>query len=507
MKSSWSRTVTRFFASAVFFRIVLGVFLFEALWVTFSARYPMVFDEDFHFGIIKIYAHHWLPFLPDNVAPSGVYGAVSRDPSYLFHYLMSFPYRIISAVTGSLFWQIVFLRLIDVALFAGALVLFRKFMLKLGVSRAFTHVAMLLFVLIPVTPLVAGQVNYDNLLLLLTAWLCVLTADAILAIRNHKFPLKTLILLLIVCLGGSLTKYAFLPLVLAAALVLLAQLLVTFWGKFLKELWPEVKRGFNVISSKAKTVLAIVLIIFCGLFAQRYGVNLVRYHAPVPDCAQVLSVNQCKNYGPWGRDYGYKQGKSSTFHPKPVSYASSWIQGMWRRMFFVINGPFGPAWYANVPPLPLPSDAATAIAIVSLALVVFYFRRIFQGGWLVIFAVSLVVIYTGALFYDLYKAYAQTGVVVAVNGRYLLEILLPAAAVAGLAWSRLLRRLPRVKTVVAIAAIVMFLQGGIFEFIVQSNADWNWQNSFTTSVNNGARRVLKPLAIGNAADNAARAPQ
>src|SRR5689334_19618168 len=80
-------------------RVILGFFIFEALWVALSAVYPMAFDEDFHLGVIKIYAHQWLPFLSDNAVNTGQFGALSRDPSYLYHWLMSFPFRLVALFT------------------------------------------------------------------------------------------------------------------------------------------------------------------------------------------------------------------------------------------------------------------------------------------------------------------------------------------------------------------------------------------------------------------------
>src|SRR5579872_6980280 len=82
-------------------------FICEALWIAFSGHYPMAFDEDFHFGVIKIYAHHISPFLSHQPANADEFGAIFRDPSYLYHYLMSFPYRLITLFTKDQTIQII----------------------------------------------------------------------------------------------------------------------------------------------------------------------------------------------------------------------------------------------------------------------------------------------------------------------------------------------------------------------------------------------------------------
>lgn len=495
MVNRFARKIKTFLASTVFFRLVLLVFIFEALWIVFSAIYPMAFDEDFHFGIIRIYSHHVLPFLPNNVAPSGTYGAVARDPSYLYHYLMSFPYRLVAVFTSNEAAQIIFLRLINVALFGGALVLFRRLLLRGGLSRAFAHVALLLFVLIPIVPLVAAQINYDNLLILLVAWLCLLACDAIKAVQKRTFPLKTLAIILVVCVAASLVKYAFLPIFAAIVLVLTAQTVWTFRGNFRRTLWPAVQQGYRAMSRSSKIGLIVAFLVFSGLFMQRYGVNAVVYHNPIPACDQVLTVQQCRSYGPYGRDYLYAQSKGD-FQPNRRYYAKKWLKGMWLRIFFVINGNVASAPNDNIEPLPLPKITAAVITIAGLALVIFYGRTLFHGNWLNVLLLAIILLYCAALYYQTYKDYTHAGQVVAVNGRYLLMVMVPAMVLAGRALELALRKLPALKVVVSIVAIVLFLQGGIFEFIVQSDHNWYWPNTAVYTINDAAQDILEPLAIG-----------
>lgn len=488
--------VRTFLASRAFFRLVLAIFVFEALWVALSALYPMAFDEDFHLGIIRIYAHHWLPFLPDNVEPSGVYGAVSHEPSFLYHYLMSFPYRLISLFTNDQTIQVILLRLINIALFGGALVLFRKLLLKTGLSGAFSNLALLLFVLIPIVPLVAGQINYDNLEILLTAWLLLSAVGVSQALRKRRVPLTELGTFIVVGMAGCVVKYAFLPIFAAAVLVLAVQAAWTFrrsWGA----LHQSLLTSYRAMSTASKAVLVILFVIFGIFWGQRYGLNLVRYHKAIPDCATVLSIEQCKNYGPWGRDYSYTQGKNPNFRPNPISFTHSWFKGMWRRTFFVINGNVANGRYQNVAPLPLPKYTGAAVFFLGIVATIVCVRRVFAGRWDLFLLLAVILLYCGALFNQNYHAYARTGVVVAVNGRYLLLVMMAGAAIAGRALSFRLRGLPKVKLIVAGVAVLLMLEGGVFEFIVQSNNLWYWPNQTVQNVNNTARNILQPLAVGN----------
>ncbi|MGZ6005513.1 MAG: hypothetical protein ACXWLH_05205, partial [Candidatus Saccharimonadales bacterium] len=106
----------RFLGSNVFSWIVIGLFAAQATWIAFSALFPMPFDEYYHFGIIKIYAHQLNPIITTQPQEANIYGDITRMSSYLFHYLMSFPYRLIAEFASSVTIQVIFLRLINVAM-------------------------------------------------------------------------------------------------------------------------------------------------------------------------------------------------------------------------------------------------------------------------------------------------------------------------------------------------------------------------------------------------------
>src|ERR1700689_5557788 len=109
-----------------FFWIILVVFILSAAWIALSAVYPQAFDENFHFGLIQTYSHYWLPFLSSQPPHANAYGAVARDPSYLYHYLMSFPYRLIALFIHGQTGQVIALRFINIGFFSAGLILFRR---------------------------------------------------------------------------------------------------------------------------------------------------------------------------------------------------------------------------------------------------------------------------------------------------------------------------------------------------------------------------------------------
>src|ERR1044071_4545924 len=115
--------LTRTMGSRRFFWVVLGFFVFESLWIGLSAVYPMAFDEEFHLGVIRIYSQQWSPFLASQPENANQFGALVTDPSYLYHYLMSFPYRLIAVITDNLMVQVILLRLFNVGMMTCSVVL------------------------------------------------------------------------------------------------------------------------------------------------------------------------------------------------------------------------------------------------------------------------------------------------------------------------------------------------------------------------------------------------
>lgn len=489
-----TQKLTYFFGSQLFWRIILAFFLFEALWLVFSAAYPMAFDEDFHMGVIRIYADGWSPFLTEHPAGADQFGAVVRDPSFLFHYLMSFPYRVLRWFTGSEATQVIALRLLNVAMFVAGLVLFRKLMLRAGASKALAHVALALFILVPIVPQLAAHVNYDNLLMLLLPLWCLTVFSLLDSLAARRVNVPALLSFIALSLGMSVVKYAALPFLVAAMLVLVPVAYRHFRGHG-KQFWSSLRRGLAAMATPSKVSLLVVCAVLGLLFVQRYGVNMVRYKTPVPDCGQVLRADQCMAYGPWGRDYNLEQNRPDDFVANPITYMGEWFNGMWFRMFFAVNGAHD--GFTTRQPLPVPAITAIVIGVTGLGMLLFTARRAFVGRPYLVFFLLMIVIYAAMLWTQEYGMYKDTGEPVAINGRYLLPVLPFLAVILGRAMSLLLTtRQQTVKVALASAAIVLFLHGGgVFTFILRSDSAWYWHNAAVNNVNRGAQKVLAPITI------------
>jgi hypothetical protein len=482
------RRITAFLGSKRFFGAIVALLIVQAAWLALSGRYPMAFDEDFHLGIIRLYAHHISPFWSGQPAGANAFGAVARDPSYLYQYLMSFPYRLVSVFTSSQTAQVLVLRFINIGLFAAALPLYRRLLLKTGASRAIVHLCLAIFVLIPVVPLLAAQINYDNLLLPMTALSLLLTVNFTQGLRRtRRLNLKNLLWLAIVVTLTCLVKYAFL----AILLVIGAYLVIQLWRAY-----PDIK----VLrpGPAASWLLIILLVLSLGLFTQRYAVNIARYHKPVPECDKVLSVKQCRAYPPWNRDYVLTQTKGDARGTdSPLTFTADWFYGMWLRTFFAVDGPASN--FATRGPLILPGIGAIVFASAALLATVVTMKRLLRRYdasviWLFI---SVTAVYVGALWLNGYQSFLQTGQAEAINGRYLLPVLPLLLVILALGVNTLLGHRQALKIAFASASLLCLLWGGgALTYILRSDNSWYWHNQTVYDANHAVRNTLGPITPG-----------
>lgn len=490
---SFSRRIWSILNSQTFFGVILGLFIFQAAWIALTSRYPMAFDEDFHLGVIRLYAHHIGPFWANQPESADKFGAIARDPSYLYHYLMSFPYRLISLFTNDQTIQVLILRALNIGLFVSGLILFRRLFLRTGISRAVINVTLLVFVLLPVVPLLGAQINYDNLVLPLTVVSLLLVARFNTALTKEKqLDLQSLLLLVVVCLLTSLVKYAFLPIFLG----IVGFIIVRIWQI---RRTPKGNEQLNLrvawwrLSRFSRLGLMAALILSSVLFVERYGINVVRYHTPIPDCSKVLSVEKCREYGPWIRDYNYKINKVSG--PKgPLTFTREWFYGMWLRLFFALGGPN--TNYESKGPLLVPGVGAIVIGGLSVVAFIVTAKRLWKRYNAALLTLFLVVtaIYIGILWLDEYQAFLHTGQPVAINGRYLLPVFPLVMLVAAAAVAELFKKRPTLKAAAALTIVIcMAWGGGTLTYILRSDDTWYWDTDIAKRTNHAVKSTVGPI--------------
>jgi len=481
--------------SPKFFPIVVGLLVFQAAWIALSARYPLAFDENFHFGIIKLFSQQWGPFFSSTPVDSGAYGALTRDPSYLYHYLMSFPYRLVALVVHNETWQIILLRLINIGFFAAGLVAFRRLLSQLAIPKKLIHFSLLMLILVPAVPFLAAHINYDNLLFLLIPVTLSLTLRCARALRAEKpLPVATFALLVISLLLASLVKYVFLPV--AAAIVIY---LVVTWLRQpgWKRVFPSLVRSFGALRLWLQLGIIAGLLVSSGLFIERYGTNIVQYHDIAPECSKVETIEHCSEYGPWLRNHTLAAAQQLSSEPVDtniVSFSGLWVLGLLYRLYFAINYD-----YSTEPPLILPFALAIVMTLVGLLLVGRWGVSIVRRHHELLLPLGAIVLYSATLFYKNYTDYLAYGERVAINGRYFIPFLPIIFVIVGLAAYQLIRRFKHHTIITATLGSLLLLialqGGGLLTFIVLSDAGWYWPNDAVIAVNQVAHNLISPLIL------------
>ncbi len=474
------------------FRSIVGLFAFSAGWIAVSSQYPMAYDEDFHLSVIKLYAHHLSPFFSSAPAGTEKLGVFFRDPSYLYHYIMSFPWRLITLATNNFMVQVITMRLLNVILFASSLFIFRALLGKTKHSCAAINFVILLFVLTPIVSQLAAQINYDNLFIPLVGLSMLLTVQIAEKLRDQKkLDLTRLFALISLGFLTSLVKYAFLPIFAAIGLYLLMSLVLR-WRR--DQLTPVnlFIQSAKQVSVRKLILLGAILLATGGLFVRSYAPNLIQYHAIAPPCEKVLSVDSCMANGPWKRNYDIaRAGLTPTYNR--VQFTAYWFQHMAYNLMFALNGPN--SGYVVGSPIILPQVALVLLLVSGLLGLGLNIKRLLSNPVLLLFGL-IIGIYLYSLWTLNYSAYHQLGIPVAVQGRYLVPILVPFYLLLVVSITHMFHKHVWVQRVAASLAIgLMFTGGGAITYIARSDDSWYWSNKTIVTINSGARNVLSPIIL------------
>jgi hypothetical protein len=470
--------VKNFLASDYFFLASLVLFVIACGWVALASLYPMAFDEEFHYGLIQIYATSWLPYGIEHTADMAQFGPATADASYLFHYLMSFPYRVLNGIGLPDVAIVIILRLLNLGFVVAGVVLFKRALLRAGASVIITHVGLFMFLLIPTLTMLAAQINYDNLLFLVIAW-CVLLVVTMTngMLRDGKVLLRESVLLAVAVLIGMSIKYAFLPV--AAALFIWLVMVFTFSMSKrrvgMSAIMHDIRKQFFTISTRTRVALA-GLAVLSLFFASHYVVNALTYGSPIPSCEQVFTEQECTAYGPWNRNRNYVADRSPNFVPLsyPEYMVTEWAPGMTGRLTFALAGKTN--GFQTKEPLPVVIIGFIILTIISsVCLVIQMVRR--RVTWLTWLTLLMFFVYIAVLSFQLYGDYVETAKPVAINGRYLIPLLPLVSVVLIQAIRGVLARVPSTYLAAASAALLLlFIIGGAGAgtYIVQSEQHWFW---------------------------------
>ncbi len=487
---SWLKSLANFLSSDWFFRLIIAVFILQAVWIALSSIYPGAFDEETHLSIINFFAHHPNPFFTHQPASLNQYGAVVYDSSYLYRYLMAFPWLLIIFAVKSFTIQVIIMRLINVGLFTWGIILFRKLLRRITDNIKLIHVSLLLIILTPIVPQLAAQINYDNLFIPFLVLEFILSIDILKQLKLGKVNLKKSLLFLAFGFLTCLVKYTFLPIFTVMILFLVVQFLrpkSRALGYF-----EQAKSELANWTIGLKILLIGLLIVSFGLFFERYGLNIIRYRTPTPSCVDVIGAKSCQGYSIYQRNIYNIQNKPLSFNKSPLYFTAVWIKHMQYNLMMTINGPA--SGYSIGLPLLVPYIASIVLATSGLGLILAYRRRIFNSTSRRLILLSML-LYLLSLWIVNYTEYLHTGRRVAVQGRYLVPFLPFIYLIFLLGLEVWLKTKPQLKTgLISLLVLAFLMGGGVVAFIVHSDDAWYWQgNQSAINMNKTAKRLLKPI--------------
>ena len=261
------RSSIRLLGSGWFFGLTLLLFIAESGWLALTGAFPMAYDEAYHLGLIRVFSHHLSPIITAQAPDTYQFGAIIQNPSFLYHYLLSFPYRLMDLLTHDMELQVVGLRLMNVAIAVASLIVMRKLLRLMNLSGAKANMLVLIFALTPLFTVLSAQINYDNLLILAVAASMYQTMLFLRRLDKGAFDIRRLLILLSLCLFSSLIKFAFLPIFAAIAGIIV-------WrtgflrGKGSAKMKADAKAGFARINVYARLSLVFAVILGGFLFAR-----------------------------------------------------------------------------------------------------------------------------------------------------------------------------------------------------------------------------------------------
>jgi len=449
-------------------------FALQATWVAVTARL-VIYDESFHLAAIKAFSTRWTPFFIHQSAVEGPLGDIERYGSYLYHYLLSFPYRAAGALGLSDGFTLIGLRMVSVLAVSGALVYGWRLFRELGAGPVTANVALAVIAMMPLTVFLAGTLNYDNLLALMVA---AFFYYGLKLYKADRFDVGLWLRVLLVGGLGAVTKFTFL----ALAPLLVAGILVRQLPMLRRGLRPSARdfflvRGRRVIAARAS--LALGALLACALVVERYGLNLLRYGTPLPSCPAIHPAAMCALQAPAARnivlDLAYPDVPHS-LSGAVVYLSHEWIQLMLRYLTYigtvgsdgVVRTSVGPHFFGALVTWSVP----VVLGLVVLATTVF--RRV-RGTRLLLATAALYVL---VLFAQNYSDYTKLGQPVGVQGRYVLVVLPIVVGLACMALAQLVSiggasARPRAAVgAVVVLAFVLSQGGGVTSYLWAGDKAW-----------------------------------
>jgi hypothetical protein len=475
-------------SSNKFLIVVIILFVLQSLWIALSFRYPMLFDERYHFEVIKIFSKQVSPIITNQPSSYDFYGNLQYGSASIYHYLISFPYRLIVVFTNSETVQIIILRIMNVLMVASGFWVYAKLFGEIGIKQVFINLSLLFYSLIPLVIFVTATISYDNMIFLLTPWFLLIGVQIIKSKNVQPILLSQFVL---IGMFASLVKFTFLP-VFAGGL---AFIMIIYLRRYKSSQVYQVLNSLRSLSNISKILIIGVTIIIGGLFTAKYLVPTLTYGSPLPDCGNTLGIERCMS----GEVYLNEFNAKKTKFERPVESLNLYILTWTKSILLQLDTssavtPNGILVGTAMPVLTLLMSFWIYSGIIALLL---SWKQINQGlDWVFLMTISILLI--SATFIFNAKSYYNAHLDINTQTRYLLSVVPIIIVMSVVAVNQVLGRKRHIKTIVFISTLVLSTQGGgVIKPIVNSNENWFWQNNELIKSNKILKDTLAPMVIEN----------
>lgn len=476
------KTLATHLSSRNFLIGVIVFFVLESLWVAFSFRYPMIYDEYAHLNFIKAYADSLSPY------STHVLGNMTM-PISLFHYLLSFIYRLFDFFGAGQYVIVLVLRIANIAMVAAGLFIYAKLLKSVGLRQVYINLGLLIFALLPITSLVAATINYDNMLFPLVA----IYLYACVKVIQQKDPsLMNAITLLTIGLLASLVKYEFLPMFLATV-CFLSVIHIRRYG-----IEKSINSTLATLRKKSKKTIALstAFIVLFSAASLMYGGDLIRYHKLLPSCFDLESEQVCMKNPVVARNKIAVETLSERSVVNPLTYIENiWFKNMMVSTLWSGNSTTSGA-AAFGAPLPVMNVILDLGIVLGAAVTLYMWRTIKKSlSWKFLVAVAIFWVFVILIvnlngYYTFHAAYA-------IQPRYLLIISPILITLVVYSTSEALKRIKWLQIMCLCVVLLGFSQGGgVITHILRGQDSWYWDNPRVMDINHAAKKILSPLVKG-----------
>lgn len=447
-----SKKLISFVSSKTFLFLTLSWFLIQGAYIAFSTKYQISPDEHYHFQFIKLYSESgFSPFLTDQ---SGYYflGDVTRVPDYLYHYLLSFPFRIMGETFSA---QLILIRMINVFISLISAISLYKLLQILKIPKLATNMSVFLFTNTLMLVFLAGSVSYDNLSILLT-----LIAFNVFVQILQKVTFLRLLLLMSLINTGLLVKHSFGPIA-----VLLVVTLVALRFSELKALFLNLRTKKRLKIDFRAVLITIFFIMSTILFIERYLGNYIKYSTIDPRCETLHTTSQCEQNGIYNRRImqSTKNVDPSTLLT-PAKFTTNWLD----RVRF---GTFSVSAHKGFPMLAV-TTLSSSLLLVAFAVSIIRKLDYRENKNLVILTLISVTYYI-ILMYINYSQYRGHGVFgQALQGRYGFPVLGILYGASFYYMFSIIGKRTVILAGISLSIIILFFISSLPTYIYRTNDEW-----------------------------------